>query len=230
VRIDFATTVSTPLARNVRVLLAAGLLLGVTGCATDVTRWIAQTRNHQGDVALSRGNDLDAAEAYQLALKVAPHDEHAREGFVSVQLRLAEKLFADSKFDDAVDSLALAAKYAPDDGRITALRSQIEQAEIKRDIVVSNFPSFKETSTNIRRSFAAIKRSTEEIGSSIARFEYTYDTSDLTKAIRQSYELNTELTRDTTRLITLRQLAESGAPESSAAESLAPPASLLPLP
>jgi tetratricopeptide (TPR) repeat protein len=230
VRIDFATAVSTPLARNVRAFLAAGLLLGVTGCATDVTRWIAQTRNHQGDVALSRGNDLDAAEAYQLALKVAPHDEHAREGFVSVQLRLAEKLFADSKFDDAVDALALAAKYAADDGRITALRSQIEQAEIKRDIVVSNFPSFKETSTNIRRSFAAIKRSTEEIGSSIARFEYTYDTSDLTKAIRQSYELNTELTRDTTRLITLRQLAESGAPESSAAESLAPPASLLPLP
>jgi tetratricopeptide (TPR) repeat protein len=230
VRIDFATAVPAPLARNVRVFLAAGLLLAVTGCATDVTRWIAQTRNHQGDVAVSRGNDLDAAEAYQLALKVAPHDEHAREGFVSVQLRLAEKLFADSKFDDAVDSLALAAKYAPDDGRITALRSQIEQAEIKRDIVVSNFPSFKETSTNIRRSFAAVKRSTEEIGSSIARFEYTYDTSDLTRAIRQSYELNTELTRDTTRLITLRQLAESGAPESSAAESLAPPASLLPLP
>jgi tetratricopeptide (TPR) repeat protein len=230
VRIDFATAVSTLLARNVRVFLAAGLLLAVTGCATDVTRWIAQTRNHQGDVALSRGNDLDAAEAYQLALKVAPHDEHAREGFVSVQLRLAEKLFADSKFDDAVDALALAAKYAADDSRITALRSQIEQAEIKRDIVVSNFPSFKETSTNIRRSFAAIKRSTEEIGSSIARFEYTYDTSDLTKAIRQSYELNTELARDTTRLITLRQLAESGAPESSAAESLAPPASLLPLP
>jgi tetratricopeptide (TPR) repeat protein len=230
VKIDFATAVSTPLARNVRVILATGLLLAVTGCATDVTRWIAQTRNHQGDVALSRGNDLDAAEAYQLALKLAPHDEHAREGFVSVQLRLAENLFADSKFDDAVDALALAAKYAADDGRITALRSQIEQAEIKRDIVVSNFPSFKETSTNIRRSFAAIKRSTEEIGSSIARFEYTYDTSDLTKAIRQSYELNTELARDTTRLITLRQLAESGAPESSAAERLAPPASLLPLP
>lgn len=229
-RFDIVTVVSTLFARTARAFVAAGLLLALTGCATDVTRWIAQTRNHQGDVALEHGNDLDAAEAYELALKVAPHDEHAREGFVSVQLRLAEKDFTDSKFEDAIDALALAAKYSPDDSRIAALRSQIEQAEIKRDIVVSNFPSYKETSLNIRRSFAAIKRSAEEIGSSIARFEYTYDTTDLTRAIRQSYELNSELSRDTTRLITLRQLAESGAPESSAAESLAPPASLLPLP
>jgi tetratricopeptide (TPR) repeat protein len=230
VRIHIVPAVSTSLARNARAFLAAGLLLAVTGCATDVTRWIAQTRNHQGDVALAHGNDLDAADAYELALKVAPHDEHAREGFVSVQLRLAQKDFSDSKFEDAIDDLALAAKYSPDNGRIAALRSQIEQAEIKRDIVVSNFPSYKETSINIRRSFAAVKRSTEDIGTSIARFEYTYDTSDLTKAIRQSYELNAEIARDTTRLITLRQLAESGAPEASAAESLAPPASLLPLP
>ena len=229
-RIHIANALSTLVSRTARALAAAGLLLTVTGCATDITHWIAQTRNHQGDVALSHGNDLDAAEAYELALKVAPHDEHAREGFVSVQLRLAQTLFSDSKFEDAIDALALAAKYSPDDGRIAALRSEIEQAEIKRDIVVSNFPSFKETSTNIRRSFAAIKRSSEEIGTSIARFEYTYDTTDLTRAIRQSYELNTEIARDTTRLITLRQLAESGAPESSAAESLAPPASLLPLP
>lgn len=229
-RIRIIPAVSRSFMCNARALVAAGLLCAVTGCASNVTQWIAQTRNHQGDVALEHGNDVDAAEAYELALKVAPHDEHAREGFVSVQLRLAEKQFTDSKFEDAIDALALAAKYSPDDGRIAALRSQIEQAEIKRDIVVSNFPSYKETSLNIRRSFAAIKRSTEEIGTSIARFEYTYDTSDLTRAIRQSYELNSELSRDTTRLITLRQLAESGAPESSAAESLAPPASLLPLP
>jgi len=230
VRIPLFPAASTFFHHHARAFVAAAALLGVTGCATDVTRWIAQTRNHQGDVALEHGNDLDAADAYELALKVAPHDEHAREGFVSVQLRLAQKQYTDSKFEDAIDALALAAKYSPDDPRIAALRSQIEQAEIKRDIVVSNFPSYKETSLNIRRSFAAIKRSTEEIGTSIARFEYTYDTSDLTRAIRQSYELNSELSRDTTRLITLRQLAESGAPESSAAENLAPPASLLPLP
>lgn len=218
------------LRRGLRAAFAAGLLLGATGCATDVARWIAQTRNHQGDVALARGNDLDASEAYQLALRVAPHDEHARSGFVSVQLRLAEKLFTDAKLEDAIAALALAAKYSPADPRVAGLRSQIEQAEIKRDIVVSNFPLYKETSTNIRRSFAAVKRSTEDIGTSIARFEYTYDTSELTKAIRESYELNAEIARDTTRLVNLRQLAESGAPESNSSESLAPPASLLPLP
>ena len=213
-----------------RALVAAGLLLAVTGCATDVARWIAQTRDHQGDVALLHGNDPDASEAYELALRVAPHDVHAREGFVIVQLRLAQKLFTDSKFDDALDALSLAAKYAPDDARIASLRAQIEQAQIKRDIVVSNFPSYKETSVNIRRSFNAVKRSSEEIAASIARFEYTFDTSELTKAIRQSYELNSDISRDTARLISLRQLADSGAPESSNVESLAPPASLLPLP
>lgn len=213
-----------------RALACAVLLAGMTGCATDITRWIAQTRNHQGDVALAHGNDLDAAEAYELALKVAPHNEHARAGFVGVQLRLAEKLFAEGKFEAAIDALALAAKYSPDDERLVALRSQIEQAQIKRDIVVSNFPSYQETTSGIRRSYAAVKRSAEEIGRSIARFEYTYDTAELTKAIRQSSELRAEIERDTTRLVNLRQLAESGAPESSAEESLAPPASLLPLP
>jgi tetratricopeptide (TPR) repeat protein len=215
---------------GLRAGVAAVLIFGLTGCATDVTRWIAGARNHQGDVALAGGNDADAAEAYQLALKVAPRDEHARAGFVAVQLRLARKFFTDSKFEDAIGALALAAKYSPEDDRISALRSEIEQAEIKRDIVISNYPSYKESSTSIRRSFAAVKHSTEEIGRSIARFEYTYDTSDLTAAIRQSYELNAEIARDTTRLITLRQLAESGAAETKGSEALAPPASLLPLP
>lgn len=215
---------------SIRALAATALLLTVTDCATDVARWIAQTRNHQGDVALVRGNDPDASEAYELALKVDPHNAHARTGFVSVQLRIASKLYTDSKFEDAIDTLAPAAKFSPDDDRITALRSQIEQAQIKRDIVVSNFPSVKETSTNIRRSFAAVKRQTESIGTAIARFEYTYDTNDLTRAIQQSYELTAEISRNTTRLTTLRQLAESGAPESKTADSLAPPASLLPLP
>ncbi len=221
---------STRPCSSVRALLAAALLLGATGCATDVARWIAQTRDHQGDVSLAHGNDPDASEAYELALKVQPHDEHARAGFVSVQLRIAQALFADAKFEDAIDALALAGKYSPDDPRIEALRSQIEQAEIKRDIVVSNFPSYKESTTSIRRSFAAVRRAAEEIGTSIARFEYTYDTDDLTRAIRQSYALNAEISRNTTRLLTLRQLAESGAPESSSVENLAPPASLLPLP
>ena len=220
---------SNRIRRTVHTFAVLGLLL-TAGCATDVARWIAQARNHQGDVSLARDNDADAAEAYELALKVDPHNEHARTGFVSVQLRIALDLFTHSKFEDAIDALAYAARYSPGDDRIEALRSQIEQAEIKRDIVISNFPSFKETSTNIRRSFIGVGHSSEKIGRLIAQFEYTYDTTDLTKAIGQSYELNAEIARETTRLINLRQLADSGAPESKADESLAAPASLLPLP
>jgi hypothetical protein len=52
----------------------------------------------------------------------------------------------------------------------------------------------------------------------------------LTDAIRKSYALDAQIARDVKRLVNLRQLAESGAPEASTADSLAPPASLLPLP
>ncbi len=216
--------------RHLRVLAAVAAIVSSTGCATDVARWIAQTRNHQGDVALAANNDADASSAYELALKVDPHNAHARAGFVTVQLRIAAKLLRDSKFNDAIDALALAAKYSPGDERVAARRSEIEQAEIKRDIVVSNFPSYKEASSSIRRSFVEVKHETESIGQQIARFEYTYDTNDLTQAIRKSYELDAEIARNTTRLVNLRQLAESGAPEAKTADSLAPPASLLPLP
>ena len=218
------------LTRFLATLLACGMLtLATSGCATTVAQWIVRERNHQGDVALAHRNFPDASVAYQLALKIEPTNAHARDGLTLVQIRLAQTFFAASKFDAAIEALAVAARYTPDDDRVQSLRSEIEQAEIKRDIVVSNFPAYKVTGASIRRGYNQLKTLNNQISLSLQRFDYTYDTVDLSTAIRQSYALNEEVMRLTGRLQQYRQLVESGVPE-TAGENLAPPASLLPLP
>ena len=211
------------------LLLACALPLGTTGCASSAARWIVQTRNHQGDIALAHGNFPDASVAYQLALKIDPDNQHARDGLTTVQLHLAQRDFAASLFDNALDALSVAAKYSPRDERVLAVRAQIEQAQIKRDIVLSNYPAYKLTGTSIRRSYAQLKAQAQQISNALKRFDYTYDTADLSAAIRQSYALDAEVTQLTNRLTQYRQLVESGVPETGG-ENLAPPASLLPLP
>jgi predicted Zn-dependent protease len=211
------------------VLACAVLPLGTTGCAGTVAQWIVSERNHQGDVALAHKNFPDASVAYQLALKIDPKNQHARDGLTNVQIRLAQIFFAASKFGDAIDALAVASRYSPADDRVQSLRGEIEQAEIKRDIVVSNYPSYKVTAAALRRAYTSLKQQNSDILLALRRFDYTYDTADLSAAIRQSYVLNEEVTRLTNRLQQFRQLVESGVPE-NAADNPAPPASLLPLP
>ena len=212
------------------VLLAVFLAVGTTGCASSIAQWIVRTRNHQGDVATAHANYADASNAYQLALKIAPTDAHARDGLVTVQLHLAQSYFTAARFDDAIDALAVASKYSPNDQRVQGLRSQIEQAQIQRDIVLSNYPAFRVSGTSIQRSYGQLKTQVQDISTSLKRFDYTYDTNDLSAAIRGSYVLNDEVTRLTNRLVLYRQLVESGVPETSTEKNLAPPASLLPLP
>jgi predicted negative regulator of RcsB-dependent stress response len=212
------------------ILACAAAPLGTTGCATTVASWIVRERNHQGDVALAHKNYPDASVAYQLALKIDPKNEHARGGLINVQLRLAQTFFAASKFDDAIDALAVAARYAPSDDRVQSLRGEIEQAEIKRDIVVSNYPSYKVTAAALKRAYTQLKQQNNDVLLALRRFDYTYDTADLAAAIRQSYALNEEVARLTNRLQQFRQLVESGVPAAPGSETAVPPASLLPLP
>jgi hypothetical protein len=211
------------------LVLALSVLATTTGCASSISNWIVQTRNHQGDVALVHGNSADASTAFQLALRVQPRNAHARAGLVGVQARIAQQLFTASRFEDAVKALDLANHYAPGDPRIEALRAQIEQAEIKRDIVVSNYPSYRQTGAGLRRSFVLLRTQAQEIAATLHRFDYTYDSNELSQAIRQSYELDSQVTRLTDRLIQYRQLVDSGVPENAGA-AVAPAASLLPLP
>ncbi|MGA2393098.1 MAG: tetratricopeptide repeat protein [Candidatus Lustribacter sp.] len=216
-------------AHRLGLAVLASLLLATTGCAAQISSWIVQTRNHQGDVALDHQNSADASIAYQLALRVQPTNAHARAGLVAVQARIAQTLFTASRFDDAVKALDVANRYAPSDPRIEALRTQIEQAEVKRDIVVSNYPAYRETGAGLRTSFEQLRTEAADIATTLHRFDYTYDSSELTQAIQLSYELNSQVTRLTDRLIQYRQLVDSGVPE-NAETAIAAPASLLPLP
>jgi len=217
--------------RTLRLLALGLVLLAVGGCAGSIEQAIVATRNHQGDLAMSNRNYADAALAYRLALQLSPSDEHARAGLAEVQLKLADQLYQNSKFDEALAALAVAAKYDPQSVRLAALRSEVDDARIKREIVVSNFPAYRDNELAIRRSYASLKTQSAAVVAALQRFDYTYDSAQLSKAIQASYELNSEVARLTQRLINYRQLVESGSPEKPAETSTtSSAASLLPLP
>jgi tetratricopeptide (TPR) repeat protein len=216
--------------RPVALTLLAVSLLTNTGCARTVERFIVQTRNHQGDVSLERKDLPGAALAYRLALRVAPQDAHARAGLAAVQLRIAAQQYTLSKFDDALAALAIAARYDPDSVRLAELKTEVQQARVKREIVLSNYPTYKETGLGLRRSFAQLHLQSNAIVATLQRFDYSYDASELVKAIGASKQLGADVTRLTARLNNYRQLVEAGSPERSADTPLVPAASLLPLP
>jgi tetratricopeptide (TPR) repeat protein len=209
-------------------MIATIPLLG--GCAGPIAAFIVATRNHQGDLSLDHQNFTDAALAYRLALRVSPDDAHARAGLAAVQLQIAAEDYTRSKFDDALAALAVAAKYDPDSVRLAELRTEIEQARVKRQIVLSNYPTYSETVLELRKNYAQLSKQSNAIVATLQRFDYSYDSNEIQKAIRQSNVLSAEVAHLTSRLVNYRQLVESGSPERSGQTPLAPAASLLPLP
>ena len=217
--------------RLVRFLTFA-LALATAGCAGTVEHWIVNTRVHQGRLALERGSLHEAELAYRLALRVDPKDPLARAGFSKASIAIADVDYRHSNFEDALATLNAAAKYDPGSVRLQGLRAAIEQAKLKREIVISNYPTYRDAGKDIRKAYAALQDSNKLILKAIERFDYTYDTSDLTSAIEQSYELQLDVAKNTNRLIAYRQLVESGVPQSQQGQGAVSgaSASLLPLP
>jgi hypothetical protein len=207
--------------------VCAAILLG--GCAGPVQRWIVDTRIHQGDVALEHGNVKDAQLSYSLALKVDPTNDRARAGFVESSAQVAQAQYSKGAFDDALVTIASGLKYDPSSVRLAALRGQIEDAKLKREIVISNYPTYKESGLQIQRAYQQLDIMNKTILTSLKRFSYTYDTDALTAAIKSSYDLELEVARNTNRLIAYRQLVSSGLPETAHATNITS-SSLLPLP
>jgi tetratricopeptide (TPR) repeat protein len=206
-------------------------LLVCAGCAGTIEQWIVDTRVNQGDVALQRGSLHEAQSAYRLALRVNPRDARARSGFADASAGIAEVDFRKGDFDDATATIAEAQKYDPQSVRLAALRSQIDDAKLKREIVISNYPTYEGAGLEIQSAFAALNEQNKAILASLKRFNYTYDTQDLTKAIEDSYEMELDVAKNTNRLIAYRQLVQSGAPATEAeTQSETATGSLLPLP
>jgi tetratricopeptide (TPR) repeat protein len=209
-------------------LLAGALMLA--GCAGPIERWIVDTRVHQGDVALTRGDARDAALAYRLALRVNPNDPQARIGFVQAAAELARIQYAKGNFDDALATVNGGLAVDPQSASLAALKATVDQAKLKREIVLTNYPTYRLAGVEIQRAYAQLNATNALLLKNLKRFGYTFDADELTAAIKRSYELQLEVAKDTNRLIVYRQLVTSGAPETPSQSTTFGAASLLPLP
>ncbi|MBV8066547.1 MAG: hypothetical protein JO113_01120 [Candidatus Eremiobacteraeota bacterium] len=203
----------------------------LSGCAGSIERWIVNTRVHQGDVALARGDARDAALAYRLALRVDPKDEQARLGYVEAAAALGRIQYAKGAFDDALATVDEGLAIDSQSVSLAALKSTIEQAKLQREIVLSNYPTYRAAGLEIQRAYQQLNATNALLLRNLKRFGYTFDVAELTSAIKRSYELELELTRNTNRLILYRQLVTSGVPERPSESTTSFGASsLLPLP
>jgi len=213
-----------------RFLAASLAALLLSGCASSIERWIVNTRVHQGNVALARGSALDAELAFRLALRVDSKNPQARAGFVEAAADLARLEYTKGSFDDALatvdEGLAVDAQSAP----LAALKATIEQAKLQREIVLTNYPTYHAAAIEIQHAYQQLNAANGLLLRDLKRFGYTFDTNDLTSAIKRSYELQLELARNTNRLILYRQLVSSGVPAAPAESTTFGAASLLPLP
>jgi tetratricopeptide (TPR) repeat protein len=213
-----------------RIIALAGLV-SLAGCAGSIERWIVNTRVHQGDVALNRGNVRDAELAYRLALRIEPHDERAQAGYVKAAAGLAQAEYAKGDFEGALETIREGLAIDPQSVRLAALKTTIEQAKLKREIVISNYPTYRESGVQIQKAYQQLDATNKLLLRSLIRFGYTYDADDLTDAIKRSYELQLDIAKNTNRLIVYRQLVTSGVPASESTQATTSSAtSLLPLP
>jgi tetratricopeptide (TPR) repeat protein len=215
-------------ARNV----VAALILAVwlAGCAGSIQQWIVNTRVHQGEIALERGNVSDAELSYRLALRVDPKDPRARAGYVRAAAGFAQAEYAKGDFDGALATINDGLAVDPESVRLAALKRDIDQARLKREIVISNYPSYREAGVSLARSYEQLNVTNKLLLRSLKRFSYTFDANDLTDAIKRSYELQLDTVKNGNHLILYRQLVTSGVPETSSESTTSNTTSLLPLP
>jgi tetratricopeptide (TPR) repeat protein len=204
--------------------------LALAACAGPIERWIVETRVHQGDVALARGDVRDASLAYRLALRVDPRDARARAGYVEAAADLAQIEYSKGSFDDALATVNTGLSVDPQSLRLAALKTTVEAAKIKREIVISNYPTYRAAGLEIQRGYQQLNATNVLLLRSLKRFGYTFDADDLTTAIKRSYELQLDVAKNTNRLIVYRQLVTSGVPEAASEPAATGTTSLLPLP
>ncbi len=218
-----ASTISRPLALT--CVLSLALTCGGCGGAA---RWMVDLRTSQGDAALKTNNVAEALSEYQLALRLEPKNARARAGLATALSLRAKAEFIDSKLDAAGADIAEALSYAPSDSVAQALATQIEQAKIRREVVLANYPLYESMGASIGDGLKTIVSANKQIAKELKEFRADYDTGHLTKAIVDSYNLEYEANRSTQRLISYRALVQSGAESKAAAQAQAP--ELLPLP
>jgi tetratricopeptide (TPR) repeat protein len=203
--------------------------LSLTGCAGPITRWMVNLRTSQGDAALQKPSLPEAKKEFELALALDPKNPHARAGLAKTLYLTARADFANSRLDEASAEIAEALKYAPSDAATLALAGEIDQAKIRREIVVANYPLYGSISSALKPVFKDIVASNNEVEKQVKLFSNDFDTAHLTRAIVDSYDLEDEAHRMAQRLISYRALVSSGQSKAVAPASAQAPA-LLPIP
>ncbi len=207
----------------------AAVALTCTGCAGTVTQWMVDLRTSQGDAALANESLVEAQKEYELALKLDPHNLHARSGLAKVLFLQARADFINSKLDQAQLDIEGALKYAPDDDAARALAAQIGQAKIRREIVLANYPLYESVGAGLSDSLRTLTATQKEIAKQLKAFDSDFDTAHLTRAIIAANDLEEEAHRVESRVISYRSLVTSGSPKGKApAQSETP--NLLPVP
>src|SRR5579864_1455785 len=169
--------------------------LSLSGCAQSITHWMVNLRTSQGDQALARPNLKDAENEYTLALRLDPKNAHARAGPAKVLYLRAKDDFANSKLDEAEAEVQSSIRYEPSDAAALALANDIEQAKIRREIVISNYPLYSAIGTTLRPAFRSITTTNSEIQKQVKAFAVDYDTAHLTRAIILAYDMEDEAHR-----------------------------------
>ena len=205
------------------------LALASTGCAGTLTQRIVDLRTSQGDAALASGSLIEAQKEYALALKLDPHDYHARSGLAKVLFLQARAAFINSKLDDAQIEVEGALKYAPGDDAAKVLSAQIAQAKIRREIVLANYPVYESAGAALTDSLRTLGESQKEIAVALKAFRSDFDSAHLTRAIIAAYALEDEAHRTASRIIAYRGLVTSGSSKAEAPSQSQTP-SLLPIP
>jgi tetratricopeptide (TPR) repeat protein len=213
-----------------RVVVAICAVALLSGCAASIERWIVNTRVHQGEIAMAHGNARDAELAYRLALRVNPKNPAARAGFVEAAAALGEVEYTKGSFDDALATVDDGLAVDPQSVRLAAMKATIEQAKLQREIVLSNYPTYRTAGLEIQHAYQQLNATNALLLKNLKRFGYTFDSNELTAAIKRSYELQLDTTRLTNRLIVYRQLVTSGTPEAPQESTTFGAGSLLPLP
>src|SRR5579863_1491276 len=194
--------------------MAAALLCA--GCAGAFTQRLVELRTSQGDAALATKSLVEAQKEYVLALKLDPHAAAARSGLARTLFLQARADFIDSQLDQAQIDVEGALKYAPGDDAARALAAQIEQAKIRREIVLANYPVYESVGASLTDSLKALTATQKEVAVQLKLFRADFDSGHLTRAITASYGLEDEAHRTASRIVSYRSLVTSGAPKGRA--------------
>jgi len=156
-----------------------------------------------------------AADAYRQVLQLEPQHK-------TCHYNLAVCLEKTGRYKEAL-------KYAPQDPNTQALSSEIEQARIRRDIVLGNYPSYKSVGAGILTSLKLVITTDKDIQKQVAAFAYDYDLAHLTKAIEESTVMQDDVAGITQRITAYRALVQAGVPRAQAPIETETP-NLLPIP